>query len=150
MKRLETYSPTDATRGIEGVVHATAMILRLTDWPTTLTDTKDSGLTRLWLSDDTCLVQGYRGRCGLQALIRPTVYDSFDVAVSLLEVEIDPREHGDWEGRPVSDWLLGAFAKALAERPEVSEVAVADAFAYTLAVRSCEWGRDADSEGSDS
>ena len=150
MERLESYTSANVARGIEEVVHATTMVLRLTDWPTTLSNTEDSALTRLWLSDDTCLVQGYRDHSGLQVFIRPTVYSSFDVAVSLLEVDIDPEEHDEWEGRPASDWLLGAFAKALAERPEVSEVAVADAFAHTLAVSSRSWGRDADDEGADS
>lgn len=150
MERFESYGLGDTNRGIEEVVHAATMVLRLVDWPTTLTDTEDSGLTRLWLSDDTCLVQGYRGHCGLQVFVRPTAYDSFDVAVSLLEVDIDPEKHDDWEGRPASDWLLGAFAKVLAERPEVAEVAVADAFTHTLAVRSRRWGCDADDEGADS
>lgn len=143
MKKFETYLPGPAGRPFETVARLVAAALGTEAWPVVAPLDGEVGVSRVWLADDACLIQARRGDQGIQAIVRPTAYGSFDVAVAVLALDILPDGPDDWAAAPASDWLVGMLGKALGASSEVSEVGLADSFARSLAVKV----RGCDSDG---
>lgn len=150
MEKFETYLPSPRALPFETVARMVTSALGTRVWPVVAPHDGGVDADRVWLADDTCLIQARRGERAIQAIVHPTAYSSFNVAVTVLEFDISHDGPDGWPSTPVSDWILGGVARYLDECPEISEVGVADAFAHTLAIRTLDWDCDADDGEADS